>query len=411
MVKKSPDMILLEECFRDIKMKHNIPASLERIQRIIKRNFDIDFTISIVDNDTNQFFGMSIYPSKNQIQMLIDNILNKKASSDVIVELWQKNKSWVLEMDSILIWDSRLNTNPAEMVAVLLHEIGHIVYSNTVPQRINKILRYKMMTASITVRKLIEWPKAQRLVQLVFIEACSSKNYRYVNLNTERVADTFVTKMGYGENLDEFINKLIASQGNSLVNRTDSQLDRDVTAAVNWTFTNIGDLEFRKTGIRVALQAELLKSPSRFVKEVVYDIKKVFFNEDSDQYATAVTEQYLVSEFNTIVKEGLLSIFDKNGKVKKINQSDVDILVVEASKIENEDDKIYVLDLVYDKLNTINAALDMIQNGNKDKVIVSKDTLMAFKSQLEKIRLMALETPIRPKQYGVFMKYPKGYEG
>ena len=410
---KSQDMILLEECFYDIKSKNNVNGAILRIQRVIKRNFDINFTINIVNNDTREFFGMSIYPNKNQIEKIIDAIVNKKSSTDVVIDLWQKTDEWVLEIDSILLYDKNLNANPAEIVAVLLHEIGHVVYSNSIPQRVNRILRYKMMHANLALKKLISWPKAQKIIQLVFVDACSSKNFRYTNLKTERVADQFVEKMGYGENLNNFIDKLVATQGNRLVNRTEEQVDQDVTATVNWTFVNIAELEFRRSNLRTTLQTELLKNPSRFVRDIVYDIRNTFFGkgESENPYTDAVREQYLTNEFNVIVKEGLLSIFDKNGKVKKITQADIDILSVEVGRIENEDDKIYVLDLIYDKLSVINAALDLIKNGQKEKVPVSKDTLESFKAQLERMRIMALETPIKPKQYGVFIKYPKGYEG
>jgi hypothetical protein len=410
---KSQDMILLEECFYDIKSKNNVNGAILRIQRVIKRNFDINFTINIVNNDTREFFGMSIYPNKNQIEKIIDAIVNKKSSTDVVIDLWQKTDDWVLEIDSILLYDKNLNANPAEIVAVLLHEIGHVIYSNSIPQRVNRILRYKMMHANLALKKLISWPKAQKIIQLVFVDACSSKNFRYTNLKTERVADQFVEKMGYGENLNNFIDKLVATQGNRLVNRTEEQVDQDITATVNWTFVNIAELEFRRSNLRTTLQTELLKNPSRFVRDIVYDIRNTFFGkgESENPYTDAVREQYLTNEFNVIVKEGLLSIFDKNGKVKKITQADIDILSVEVGRIENEDDKIYVLDLIYDKLSVINAALDLIKNGQKEKVPVSKDTLESFKAQLERMRIMALETPIKPKQYGVFIKYPKGYEG
>lgn len=411
MANKSPDMLLLEESFKDIKSKHNTHGALQRVQRVLKRNFDLDFNISISENDTGKFFGMSIYPNQNQIDKMIDSIFNKKSGSAVIVDMWQKTEVWNLEIDSILLYDGRLNANPAEIVAVLLHEVGHIVYSNSIPQRIHKILRYKMMTASMSLKKLIQWSKAQKLIQLVFIEACSSKDYHQVKEDTEVIADKFVIKMGYGENLNEFITKLIATQGNHLVNRGDGALDRDVSAAVNWTFINIGELEFRKTSIRTALQAELLKSPSKFVKEVVYDIKNTFFGSGDESYADAITEQYIFREFNDVVKEGMLGLFDKHGKVKKVNQLDIDIIEVEIGKIDNDDDKIYVLDLIYDKLNIVNAALDFIKSGEKEKVNSSKDTLISYKSQLEKLRQTVLDTSVKPKQYGVFMKAPKGYEG
>ena len=410
-VEKSPDMIALENCFKELKTKTNVTQNLQQIERIIKRNFDIDFTISIVNNTRGKFFGMTIYPQINYIEAMVANILESKSRMDTIVQLWNTNKKWTLEIDSILLYDTNLNANPAEIVAVLLHEIGHVIYSNTVPQRVYRIMKYEIMNLSISMRKLIQWKRVQRLFDLAFIEACSSKNFRFINLHTERVADKFVVKMGYGETLDNFIGKLIAAQGNSLVNRTEEDMDHDVRSIVNWGIDNITELEFRKKKLRSSLHAELLRNPSQYVKDAITRIRNTFFGPEEDTYKSVVSEQYLVNHATKIVQEGLLDIFDKYGKVKKITQNDIDILTVEAGRIENEDDKIYVLDLIYDKLEIINTSLQLIAENKKDKVPTPKETLLSFKNQLEKLRKEVLSLTIKEKTYGVFIKYPKGYEG
>jgi hypothetical protein len=119
----------------------------------------------------------------------------------------------------------------------------------------------------------------------------------------------------------------------------------------------------------------------------------------------------LIDEYHKILQESILDFFDSLGKVKKVNNSDIDILSIEVNKIENNDDKIYVLDLLYDKLDIINAALDYIDQGKTDKVSQSKQTLLSMKDRLEKLRQQILNMTIKDKQYGVFIKYPKGYEG
>ena len=143
------------------------------------------------------------------------------------------------------------------------------------------------------------------------------------------------------------------------------------------------------------------------------NIKSQFFGKEEaqDNYKALVNEQYLIEGHRQYVKEGFLNLFDKYGKLKRLNQSDLDVLTIEISKIENEDDKIYVLDRIYDELDLINAGLDLLQTGSKDRVPVSKDTLMGFKTQLEKMRKQVLDIQIKPKNYGLFIKYPKGFEG
>lgn len=408
--KKSVDLLALERSFQHLKAKEDVDEKLAYIEKILSRRFDLNFKISIVENRTNEFFGMTIYPAESLIDTLVDSIVRKKDKLEVIEKLWAENKDWYLEIDSLLLYDRNLNANPSEMVAVLLHEVGHVVYSNSVPARVNKILRYKIMELDYGVKRLLSSSKINKLFNLVFVEACNVKNFRFSRLQHELDADRFVVKQGYGEHLDSFIEKLLRSQGNRLINRTEKDIEKDVKAIVTWTIENISELEYRKTKLRTTLQTELLKNPSKFVRQVVTSIKVAFFGGDGDSYKELLTEQYLVQEHRKIVQEGLLNLFDKFGKLKKISQSDIDIIEIEASRIENEDDKIYVLDLIYDKLDLINAGLQLINEKKQDKVPVSKDKLLNFKSQLEKLRKQVLETPIN-NQYGLFIKYPVGYEG
>lgn len=408
--KKSVDLLALEQAFLRLKTKEDIEDNLAYIEKILSRKYDLNFKISIVENKTNEFFGMSIYPSESLIDTLVESIVKKKDRLEVIEKLWAENKNWYLEIDSLLLYDDNLNANPSEIVAVLLHEIGHVVYSNSVPARVNKILRYKIMELDYSIKSLLNSRKVNKLFNLVFVEACNVKNFRFVRLHHELAADKFVVSQGYGENLDSFIEKLLKSQGNRLINRTEKDIEKDIKAIATWTIENISELEYRKTKLRSTLQTELLKNPSKFVRQIVTSIKVAFFGEGGDTYKELLTEQYLVQEHKKIVQEGLLNLFDKYGKLKKISQSDIDIIEIEAGRIENEDDKIYVLDLIYDKLDLINAGLQMINEKQQDKVPVSKDKLLNFKSQLEKLRKQVLETPIN-RQYGLFIKYPVGYEG
>lgn len=277
--KKSVDLLALEHAFLHLKAKEEVEEKLAYIEKILSRRFDLNFKISIVDNNTNEFFGMTIYPAESLIDTLVDSIVRKKDRLEVIEKLWAENKDWYLEIDSLLLYDRNLNANPSEMVAVLLHEIGHVVYSNSIPARVNKILRYKIMELDYSVKRLLGSSRIIKLFNLVFVEACNVKNFRFSRLQHELDADRFVVKQGYGEHLDSFIEKLLKSQGNRLINRTEKDMEKDIKAIVTWTIENISELEYRKTKLRTTLQTELLKNPSKFVRQVVTSIKVAFFGE------------------------------------------------------------------------------------------------------------------------------------
>lgn len=427
MKNKSQDMLFIEKCFGFIKSKDDIKGNIEKIQRTLKREFDLTFNISIVNNTTSTFFGMNIYPSVSTMDVLVDSIVNKKTSSEEITEIWQKNDVWYIEIDSMLLYDMTLNANPSEITAVLLHEIGHVIYDGTIPRRLNKILRYKILKLNYQLKTLVANAKIRKLFNLAVVESCSTKSFSFTNIHTERIADKFVINYGYGEDLDSFIGKLLQTQGNSLINKTSKELENEIQIIVNWSVNNIKELEFRKKALRNALKVEMLKTPSVLTKKVIQDIHTSFFGESTDKYRELLSEQYsatpvdvysemkadqiLDEHVKRVLKESVFNLFDKAGKVKKVSQTDIDILSVECENIQNQDDKIYLLDKLYYLMDTVNMALDLIASGEARKVSQSKSTLMDMKSQLSKLRDQILSTKIIEKEYGVFIRYPKGYQG
>lgn len=427
--KKCEDLQYIDKCFMAIKNKVAVNENLNKISLALERLFDIKCELHVVDNKSNTFFGMNVFPSVSTMDLIVDSIINKQSSSNDILKLWEKNDKWYIEIDSILLYDLNLNANPQEMTAVLLHEIGHVVYTNTIPQRLYKVIKFKFVKLNYQMKQLISTEKIRKMFNIAIIESCSSKNYNYVNTNTEKIADKFVVNYGYGDELESFINKLIRSQGNSLVNRSNKEIENDIQVVVNWTVLNLKELEFRKKSLRTALKVEMLKNPSVLTKKVIQDIYTSFFGESNDKYRALLSEQagiendtyeelrsyQLLDEFvSRIVTEASGNIFDKNGRLKKITQNDVDILSVEAEKIDTVDDKIYLLDKLYSQLELVNMGLDYIDSNEKKlsgKVTQSKRTLLDMKEQLEELRSQILATKIIEKEYGVFIRYPKGYQG
>jgi hypothetical protein len=70
------------------------------------------------------------------------------------------------------------------------------------------------------------------------------------------------------------------------------------------------------------------------------------------------------------------------------------------------------MEKVYDKLNIVEYALALIgDRDTKGKVRDSKTVLIKQKEQLLEIRELIINRRISPERYGLFVKYPAGYEG
>ena len=413
---KTKDLLLLESYIEEIQLKENVKVNLNAINRLLQRLFDSKFTCSIIEHNpmsNDEFFGAYVYPSKDVINQIINSILEEGSKSVSVVELWKKCDEWTIEIDGALLYDNHLKASPAEVVAVLLHEIGHTVYANTIPQRLYKSIKMSTVKLTFRIKQICKIPKVSKIFQIPVLGACQSKNFRYVYDRPEMEADKLVVKMGYGEELNSFITKLVACSNNRIVNRTEKDVDYDVNTIVNWTVENISALEIRKTKLKQTLKTQADTTNSSMLKACYNDIMDEFVRDDVENFELNLMKEayFFERSCNSVVEEGLKEFFDKFGKVKKIKPMEIDVIRIEIQKIKKIDDKFFVLDEIYSILNRIDVALQYIEEGKSNKCAQSKETYLAFQKELFEMRDQVLNMEIPETQYGVFVKMPKGYEG
>lgn len=412
------DLKELEKCFSELKMGGNQEKICKQISRILTRMFKQNFTVNVCKNNTNTFYGMTVFPSVSTCETLISAILNSESHLDGVIEVWRKNENWNIEMDSIAIFDSNLNANPSELVAILLHEVGHTMYSNSVPQRLFHVLRYEMLDIKMKTRNMFNNSKLRTLMVPSVVEACSIKMYKFLSNREEMDADKFVVNMGYGEALNNFLEKLIRSKGNSYLNKTEKEAEQDVKAIFHWGVENIDELRSRKTKLKYQLNAQILRTPSLFAKKILGDIRDIFFGAGSGmKFNQLVTESTIMRFYdgwkqdavNEVVLEFLAN--PRMGKLKKLDVQEIDFIKIRIDQIENHDDKIYLLDVVYHYLEQIDLYKEYIADGKANKVPHTKKFIEDVEKELMELKATIMNTKIPERRYGVFIKYPNGYEG
>lgn len=412
---KSAEMKFLEESFASIKSS---PGSyhgddLKNIERVINRRYDLNVRINIVKNEHMKFFGMNIYPTEDVIDQLVDATI--KGDRLIIPEgIWGKNKDWHIDVDSLLLYDARINANPGEIVAVLLHEIGHTIRSNDIPRRVGRIMKYTYLHLPLSTKKVLQWSKARKVLGLAFIEGCSNINFHSKELQEELAADKFVLKEGYGEDLSNFLTKLIKKTGNALVDRSEAELNKEIDTILTWVINNVSELDFRKNHLNKNLQGLARTTKSSFVKEYISSIRSQFFGDTTDTYRNLMIEQEAINTYKKyqVVTEAFKDLFNRNGRIDKITPSEIDMIMIEANRIENENDRLYVLELIYNKMDIVDLSLDLLDNPDTaGRVQVTRHKLNEQKNELLAIRKQVMMLKFQPKSYDVFVTYPSGYEG
>lgn len=412
----------IENSFADIKRKDDVSGSIKSIKMALaKLKVDIK-EITIVPTQEGSFFGMSIFPPQEVIDNIVNCMISKKPLS-AYSEIWNSNKEWIIEIDEALLYDPQLNTNPAELTAALLHEIGHTVYSNSIPEKLHKVLSYTFLNLPTDLKIMIKSNHAAFKSLFKPIVAQASLNLSY-SIKKEMEADKYVVKMGYGEALESLLQKLLVRFGSETVNNTDRELEQNLKIAAQWSRAQVSDLTIRKIFVRESINKITNRTHSPYIRELFENINRKIFKgptlaqvanrENRDKYVAECVN--LPDETKGLVLKSVLesaknSKFNKYGKLEKVTQHDVDIISIQIDKIQNENDKIYLLDVIYDYLETLDLAVECLENGKKDAVQMSSIQIKSIRQELQELRKRVMDFKIVEKQYGVFIKYPVGYEG
>jgi hypothetical protein len=413
---KRESLIFVEECIRNIQQEKEISKNVRLIESAIKREFDIPVKISIIDND-KKFFGMCVYPSAEEIQKLTEVLIadpSKKKFSEVekIHREFMSKSEKVIEIDSILLYDHNINATAGEITAILLHEIGHVVGSNSMVNRMARAKEYMMMKFDNRTRKLI--PVISFIPKLFNIVTLQIFSHQFnLQLMKEKEADELAYKEGYGEELYNVLGKLIANGKGSQVKKSNKELDKDVEVTIDWLIVNIKELEYRKDRLKKSLRILKLSSPSKFLGNFISDIKDKIFKHDDEKMiekAVVVNEAFILSCLRNKKMKAPVGAVDSSGRVRRLVARDLDIYRAELERVNTVDDKIFLLERLYDLMDVADYAKYMLEENPK-KVMQSEETIDAFIAAVQEIIDMTNARKISKTKYGLFIKYPADYEG
>lgn len=413
---KRESLIFVEECIRNIQQEKEIGKNVRLIESAIKREFDIPVKISIIDND-KKFFGMCVYPSPEEIQKLTEVLIadpSKKKFSEVekIHREFMSKSEKVIEIDSILLYDHNINATAGEITAILLHEIGHVVGSNSMVNRMARAKEYMMMKFDNRTRKLI--PVISFIPKLFNIVTLQIFSHQFnLQLMKEKEADELAYKEGYGEELFNILGKLIANGKGDQVKKSNKELDKDVEVTIDWLIVNIKELEYRKDRLKKSLRMLKLTSPSKFLGNFVSNIKDKIFKHDDEKMiekAVVVNEAFILSCLRNKKMKAPVGAVDSSGRVRRLVARDLDIYRAELERVNTIDDKIFLLERLYDLMDVADYAKYMLAENPK-KVMQSEETIDAYIAAVQEIIAMTNARRVSKEKYGLFIKYPADYEG
>ena len=436
---------LIENTFSDYMIgKINEKAFLSKLETALDNlpfNSEKSFSVNISKNKSmgKDFFGFNVFPEIDKLEDICNKIANDDIKFKDIVKRWRSIKEWEIVIDSLVFDRSFIAFNPKELTAMLLHEIGHVTQSDEPIEQFYRAYlesKSRLKNADKVSKKVL-----YILYTIPLAVACTSR--RWVNdkneIKLEISADKSLIETGYAEHLINAFDKIIKASGS--INRSEDMNYKEIESNVEWANMNIVDVIKRRDKLKDSLYYKAIQTNSGYIQALCTRILNFLGVRMRERYTGAVVESCMLNElingeitlethvpFYDIKKFGQIearivreqnalevaneAFFNKrkNSKVNIPDEYDLDRIYVAIDDIQNNYDKVYVLDLIYEqieKLNDFEEAISM--DETKSKKWAPK--IEEMRQRLATLRKTVLNKNIAKKEYKVFVKYPEGYEG
>lgn len=418
-------------------------SKVEDLLKILSNNKK-QFSVSIVhmiNYGKEPFFGMRVFPDKILMKNMTRQITNNKyvPSISAMIERWRNIREWEIEIDSRVFDRDFINFNPQELTAMLLHEIGHTIYSDKKIEMFCRVYRECGLRLSLEERAAAKGMYTLYMIPLTLV--CGMREWKVTSndLREEIFADQSVQKLGYGEYLISAYSKIIKTCGENGY-RSDGQMETELETSINWCNLNMKDLTHRRDRLKDELYMTGVKTCSKNIKEAIETImdsigimkkekytgnivleNSLSINFDDPDFSNsyqllydlkrlAALEQFCYNQKEMVKRSIATEAFRKRKSDEVPSQLEVDTIFVEVDRIQNHADRRYVLDLIYHQEEKIQNFLELC-DVNPELKGKYHGKMQSMLKELESMRQAVLAKRNFDKQYKVFVKYPAGYEG
>ena len=319
----------------------------------IKKELNIFFKDSrckeiIFTRSDSLFFGMCVYP---------------QITKDLLIEILQDDKKvrfseYSIEIDSKILHPALMIT-PQELLAMLLHEVGHIVNDNSPVDEVRKIIALELTKKgdSLNIPKTAQYytiisygikDTVRRITSMMFV-------YK----DGEVLADEFVHMCGYGDALNSIFNKICKS-GMKINDKVANKL-----TSLVWTLSVYKQIKIKRIPALRLLEkmhgisgSALEKREMEIMENAIKTIDDNNIQECCDY--TNMDLYYVFNESKTEVKQSRYAELRKASAIKNIRKFEQDLYEykMRIRHVADEDDAYYLMRMVNTRISVIEDFLD-----------------------------------------------------
>ena len=403
-------MINIENAFKVLKENSSSTAAIDILQKSAEDIFSYKFSIYTIEPINTPVFFMSVYPDRSTLDKIVDAISTN--DSHMISKLWKQTKEWTIEIDKRILYKGTIELTERELTAIFCHEIGHIIQSNSIPNRLVTILQYELAKTTVSNKSLIRDKFFRKILSLPIINACMNGDHDKSSIKEEIKADKFVKSMGYQNDLVSVFHKY-----DKCKKFVDANKDMKNMSA--FTIDSLNQFKKRETAMLEHTLTEMIKDcDSIYAESVLSEIKNDFFFENDE---TSVTKDkrlnFLYERAEKLEEEFIATEFFGIGKknLKRIDPSEIDYIAVKIKTIKDNSDKMMLVSYIHSKMDIVDYYIALLKNPVQSKKYVVPHTLKELEDLKKYLTEMITDTinaklPDRLRG-GLLVAWPDGYEG
>lgn len=389
------------------------------------------------NDDAKTPFIMSITPDISELYKKADELTkimsNPRSSNADFLKKWAEIKEWHIEIDTrTLTKGSRLCVSDgAQFVALLCHEIGHVMTESP----IRLISNYKVRTLDFEIMEKLMLSNSRVLRSILLPMYTHTLQFLIVSRDRndqkacEMAADAYVPDVYKGALVSYMNDHLLTDPDGSNLVVDAKTFDKEQEVGINLSRESIEMLKDRKDALNVQIQAQHnAPNSSAFHKQLMKFVgknltglslvdddymeknaadKMMLKNTNSDVYLEGTMARAYEREYEAIKEQAEHALME----AAKITSRDLDILSVQIDDIKTPEDKMYFIHKVYDYMEAVSAdEAKKVKAGKSTIPGIIKDDRLERLSEMRS-RILKKDVTTLGDKYGVFVKYPAGYEG
>lgn len=380
------------------KVHYNFDSFLDAFDEMKRVGTATPKTLRVIKNELNKFFNDSeckeVLYTDNTDKMFFGMKIIAMIDADDIYEYLSDDEperigKYIVEIDSHLL-NPVLDLQPNELMAILLHEVGHMVGDTSPIENARNALNVYLAANG-------EYLKISKSIHYKEILAYGLKDYLskaqsmfYTSDISEIYADEFAVSYGFGDALAEAYKKI---SSNNMKLYENSEVSKFIT--FSWTLSLYKNMAIRRIGAIKTLGRAKLLTGSRLEKMEIDNVIRRIRRIDDDILLESSDGSILAKVREKMRKARLNNLRTIDSTFYELN--------MQVRNVEDEDDALYLMR----QINNSIAVIEEYRNSKDCDQYESDRWGQALEKFVQLRDKLSSTIVYKNKNYGLFVNYPE----